>query len=153
MKGFSQHPTLACLSNLTPNIEAYNFSTSNIQIQLYSALHFHFSKSTPETLMSMSTCNLAKWHQHSKPPFTCPFNEFLESNFNISEFACIQFLFQLFPFQMIWEQGSVVIVQLSKLTENGVAMCHRYWPEEGSDLYHIYEVKYIQITVVSHMLP
>jgi hypothetical protein len=20
-------------------------------------------------------------------------------------------------------------------------MCHRYWPEEGSELYHIYEVK------------
>ncbi|XP_074659356.1 receptor-type tyrosine-protein phosphatase N2-like [Tubulanus polymorphus] len=42
--------------------------------------------------------------------------------------------------QMIWEQGSVVIVMLTKLTETGVAMCHRYWPEEGSDLYHIYEV-------------
>ncbi|XP_064648472.1 receptor-type tyrosine-protein phosphatase N2-like isoform X2 [Lineus longissimus] len=42
--------------------------------------------------------------------------------------------------QMIWEQGSVVIVMLSKPTENGVTMCHRYWPEEGSDLYHIYEV-------------
>jgi receptor-type tyrosine-protein phosphatase N len=41
---------------------------------------------------------------------------------------------------MVWEQGSVVIVMLSKLTENGEAMCHRYWPEEGSDLYHIYEV-------------
>ena len=45
-----------------------------------------------------------------------------------------------FFFQMVWEQGSVVIVMLSKLTENGEAMCHRYWPEEGSDLYHIYEV-------------
>jgi len=42
--------------------------------------------------------------------------------------------------QMVWEQGSVVIVNLTKLTENGNAMCHRYWPEEGSDLYHIYEV-------------
>ena len=41
---------------------------------------------------------------------------------------------------MVWEQGSVVIVSLTKLTENGVAMCHRYWPEEGSELYHIYEV-------------
>ena len=41
---------------------------------------------------------------------------------------------------MVWEQGSVVIVMLTKLTENGSAMCHRYWPEEGSDLYHIYEV-------------
>ncbi|XP_025095997.1 receptor-type tyrosine-protein phosphatase N2-like [Pomacea canaliculata] len=42
--------------------------------------------------------------------------------------------------QMVWEQGSVVIVMLTKLTENGTSMCHRYWPEEGSDLYHIYEV-------------
>ncbi|KAK3108707.1 hypothetical protein FSP39_013802, partial [Pinctada imbricata] len=42
--------------------------------------------------------------------------------------------------QMVWEQGSEVIVMLTKLTENGEAMCHRYWPEEGSDLYHIYEV-------------
>ncbi|XP_062577396.1 receptor-type tyrosine-protein phosphatase N2-like [Saccostrea cucullata] len=42
--------------------------------------------------------------------------------------------------QMVWEQGSVVIVMLTRLTENGEAMCYRYWPEEGSDLYHIYEV-------------
>ncbi|XP_045168487.2 receptor-type tyrosine-protein phosphatase N2-like isoform X2 [Mercenaria mercenaria] len=42
--------------------------------------------------------------------------------------------------QMVWEQGSVVIVMLTKLTENGEAKCHRYWPDEGSDLYHIYEV-------------
>ncbi|XP_052246751.1 receptor-type tyrosine-protein phosphatase N2-like isoform X2 [Dreissena polymorpha] len=42
--------------------------------------------------------------------------------------------------QMVWEQGSVVIVMLTKLTETGEAKCHRYWPEEGSDLYHIYEV-------------
>ncbi|XP_076291389.1 tyrosine phosphatase IA-2 isoform X2 [Lasioglossum baleicum] len=42
--------------------------------------------------------------------------------------------------QLVWEQGSVVIVMLTRLTEDGVAMCHRYWPEEGSELYHIYEV-------------
>lgn len=42
---------------------------------------------------------------------------------------------------MVWEQGSVVMVMLTRLTEGGVAMCHRYWPEEGSDLYHIYEVQ------------
>ncbi|KAL0268125.1 UNVERIFIED_CONTAM: hypothetical protein PYX00_010191 [Menopon gallinae] len=42
--------------------------------------------------------------------------------------------------QMVWEQGSVVMVMLSRLTENGMPMCHRYWPEEGSELYHIYEV-------------
>lgn len=43
-------------------------------------------------------------------------------------------------FQMVWEQGSVVIVNLTRLTENTISVCHRYWPEEGSDLYHIYEV-------------
>lgn len=42
--------------------------------------------------------------------------------------------------QLVWEQGSVVIVMLTRLTEDGQAMCHRYWPEEGSELYHIYEV-------------
>lgn len=42
--------------------------------------------------------------------------------------------------QMVWEQGSVVMVMLTRLTENGSAMCHRYWPEEGSEVYHIYEV-------------
>lgn len=42
--------------------------------------------------------------------------------------------------QMVWEQGSVVIVMLTRLTEEGRAMCHRYWPDEGSEHYHIYEV-------------
>ncbi|XP_059482506.1 receptor-type tyrosine-protein phosphatase-like N isoform X2 [Neocloeon triangulifer] len=42
--------------------------------------------------------------------------------------------------QMVWEQGSVVMVMLTRLNENGAVMCHRYWPEEGSGLYHIYEV-------------
>uniref|UniRef100_A0A2H1V5C2 SFRICE_004407 n=1 Tax=Spodoptera frugiperda TaxID=7108 RepID=A0A2H1V5C2_SPOFR len=42
--------------------------------------------------------------------------------------------------QMVWEQGSVVMVMLTRLTENGQQLCHRYWPEEGSELYHIYEV-------------
>lgn len=46
--------------------------------------------------------------------------------------------------QMIWEQGSVVMVMLTRLTENGNAMCHRYWPEEGSEVYHIYEVSVIK---------
>ncbi|XP_021948185.1 uncharacterized protein LOC110845934 isoform X2 [Folsomia candida] len=41
--------------------------------------------------------------------------------------------------QMVWEQGSVVIVNLTRLTENTTALCHRYWPEEGSELHHIYE--------------
>jgi len=42
--------------------------------------------------------------------------------------------------QMVWEQGSVVIVMLSRLAENGYQLVHRYWPEEGSETYHIYEV-------------
>ncbi|KAK5645165.1 hypothetical protein RI129_006465 [Pyrocoelia pectoralis] len=42
--------------------------------------------------------------------------------------------------QLIWEQGAVVIVMLTRLTEGGNAMCHRYWPEEGSEMYHVYEV-------------
>ena len=69
--------------------------------------------------------------------------------------------------QMVWEQGSVVIVMLSKyvcpfvpiwivlkysppprLTENGYQLCHRYWPEEGSEQYHIFEVRVT--SVLSH---
>lgn len=42
--------------------------------------------------------------------------------------------------QMVWEQGCVVIVMLTRLAESGTAMCCRYWPEEGSEVYHIYEV-------------
>ncbi|XP_016997722.2 receptor-type tyrosine-protein phosphatase N2 isoform X1 [Drosophila takahashii] len=42
--------------------------------------------------------------------------------------------------QMIWEQGAVVIVALCRLQENGEVSCARYWPEEGAEVYHIYEV-------------
>lgn len=44
--------------------------------------------------------------------------------------------------QMIWEQGCVVIVMLTQLQEEGSGrqLCHRYWPEEGSEQYHIFEV-------------
>ncbi|XP_006143891.1 receptor-type tyrosine-protein phosphatase N2 [Tupaia chinensis] len=42
--------------------------------------------------------------------------------------------------QMVWESGCVVIVMLTPLTENGVRQCYHYWPGEGSNLYHIYEV-------------
>ncbi|XP_055277631.1 receptor-type tyrosine-protein phosphatase N2 isoform X2 [Moschus berezovskii] len=42
--------------------------------------------------------------------------------------------------QMVWESGCVVIVMLSPLSENGVRQCCPYWPSEGSNLYHIYEV-------------
>lgn len=45
--------------------------------------------------------------------------------------------------QMIWEQNSVVVVSLTRLTDNSTPNCHRYWPEEGTELYHIYEVQLI----------
>ncbi|XP_051872188.1 receptor-type tyrosine-protein phosphatase N2 isoform X2 [Pristis pectinata] len=45
--------------------------------------------------------------------------------------------------QMVWEHGCVVIVMLTPLTENGVQQCHHYWPDEGSNLYHIYEVNLV----------
>ena len=35
----------------------------------------------------------------------------------------------------------MVLVLLTKLSENGEEMCYRYWPEEDSQLYHIYEVR------------
>ncbi|KAI5153925.1 Receptor-Type Tyrosine-Protein Phosphatase N2 [Manis pentadactyla] len=45
--------------------------------------------------------------------------------------------------QMVWESGCVVIVMLTPLSENGVRQCHHYWPDEGSILYHIYEVNLV----------
>lgn len=43
--------------------------------------------------------------------------------------------------QMVWENGCVVIVMLTPLVESGVKQCYHYWPDEGSNLYHIYEVR------------
>nr|XP_051713007.1 receptor-type tyrosine-protein phosphatase N2 isoform X3 [Oryctolagus cuniculus] len=45
--------------------------------------------------------------------------------------------------QMVWESGCVVIVMLTPLTENGVRQCYHYWPDEGSNLYHVYEVNLV----------
>lgn len=45
--------------------------------------------------------------------------------------------------QMVWENGCVVIVMLAPLTESGVKQCYHYWPDEGSNLYHIYEVNLV----------
>ncbi|KAM8810468.1 receptor-type tyrosine-protein phosphatase N2 [Eudromia elegans] len=45
--------------------------------------------------------------------------------------------------QMVWENGCVVIVMLTPLTENGIKQCYHYWPDEGSNLYHIYEVNLV----------
>ncbi|MGH0149031.1 UNVERIFIED_CONTAM: hypothetical protein FKN15_046183 [Acipenser sinensis] len=44
---------------------------------------------------------------------------------------------------MVWENGCVVIVMLTPLTENGVKQCYHYWPDEGSNLYNIYEVNLV----------
>ena len=49
--------------------------------------------------------------------------------------------------QMVWEQGSVVIVMLTKLQENGYNLAHRYWPEEGSEQYHIFEVTFPLVVI------
>ncbi|XP_056351828.1 receptor-type tyrosine-protein phosphatase-like N isoform X1 [Oenanthe melanoleuca] len=45
--------------------------------------------------------------------------------------------------QMVWEHGCTVIVMLSPLAEDSVKQCDRYWPDEGSSLYHIYEVNLV----------
>ncbi|XP_056913826.1 receptor-type tyrosine-protein phosphatase N2-like isoform X2 [Takifugu flavidus] len=45
--------------------------------------------------------------------------------------------------QMVWENGCVVIVMLTPLAEGGVKQCYHYWPDEGSNLYHIYEVNLV----------
>ncbi|NXG03006.1 PTPRN protein, partial [Sakesphorus luctuosus] len=45
--------------------------------------------------------------------------------------------------QMVWEHGCTVIVMLSPLAEDSVKQCDRYWPDEGSSLYHIYEASVV----------
>lgn len=46
---------------------------------------------------------------------------------------------------MIWESGCTVIVMMTALVEDGEKQCERYWPDEGSSLYNIYEVRNIKI--------
>ncbi|XP_037706264.1 receptor-type tyrosine-protein phosphatase-like N isoform X3 [Choloepus didactylus] len=45
--------------------------------------------------------------------------------------------------QMVWENGCTVIVMLTPLVEDGIKQCDRYWPDEGSSLYHVYEVNLV----------
>ncbi|XP_077370059.1 receptor-type tyrosine-protein phosphatase-like N isoform X2 [Festucalex cinctus] len=45
--------------------------------------------------------------------------------------------------QMVWESGCSVIVMMTALVEEGEKQCDRYWPDEGSSLYHIYEVNLV----------
>lgn len=42
--------------------------------------------------------------------------------------------------QMIWEAGSVVIVNITRMNENGDAKCERYWPNNGSEVNGVFEV-------------
>lgn len=47
--------------------------------------------------------------------------------------------------QMVWEQGAVVMVMLCPLAEDGVEMCYQYWPGEESEvskyLYVFYSIQ------------
>ncbi|TNN03125.1 hypothetical protein fugu_000154 [Takifugu bimaculatus] len=45
--------------------------------------------------------------------------------------------------QMVWENGCTVIVMMTALVEDGEKQSERYWPDEGSSLYHIYEVNLV----------
>ncbi|VDN51326.1 unnamed protein product [Dracunculus medinensis] len=42
--------------------------------------------------------------------------------------------------QMIWEQGAVLIVNLTDANDNNEGRCVRYWPENGSHVYGSYEI-------------
>ncbi|CAF3201278.1 unnamed protein product [Rotaria socialis] len=45
--------------------------------------------------------------------------------------------------EMVWEQGSCVIVALTRPIENGITMCHHYWPVEGSARFNDFEVNLV----------
>ncbi|CAF2036598.1 unnamed protein product [Rotaria magnacalcarata] len=51
--------------------------------------------------------------------------------------------------QMVWEQGSCVIVALTRPIENGITMCHHYWPVEGSKQYDDFEVNLVSEHIYS----
>lgn len=44
---------------------------------------------------------------------------------------------------MVWEQRSAAIVVLGRLQETNDCAWARYWPEEGSEVYHTYEVNLV----------
>lgn len=55
--------------------------------------------------------------------------------------------------QMIWEQGAVVIVALCHIQENNTGTsCIQYWPDEGAHVYHIYEVIYYMLFINCKLL-
>lgn len=45
--------------------------------------------------------------------------------------------------QAVWENGSSVIVMLTRLIENGVEQSAKYWPEKGSETYLHFEVNLV----------
>lgn len=45
--------------------------------------------------------------------------------------------------QMVWEQSASVIVALCRPIENGMTMCHHYWPVEGSACFNDFEVNLV----------
>ncbi len=42
--------------------------------------------------------------------------------------------------QMVWEQRSVVLVNLCRSVENGTLKCFQYWPSNGFEVYGKFEV-------------
>jgi len=42
--------------------------------------------------------------------------------------------------QMVWEQGSVIIVNLCRTVENGSIKCNQYWPSNGFEVNDKFEV-------------
>jgi hypothetical protein len=57
-----------------------------------------------------------------------------------SSFAVQQTNPPLVCVQMVWEQGSQTIVMLTRLMESGSSLCHRYWPDGGSQVHGAFEV-------------
>ncbi|CAF1286153.1 unnamed protein product, partial [Didymodactylos carnosus] len=45
--------------------------------------------------------------------------------------------------QMVWENGSSVIVALTRPIEDGVTMCHHYWPAAGNERLTSFEVNLV----------
>jgi receptor-type tyrosine-protein phosphatase N len=45
--------------------------------------------------------------------------------------------------QMVWEQGSVVIVSLCRTVESGTVKCNQYWPVNGSEVHDKFEVNLV----------
>ena len=42
--------------------------------------------------------------------------------------------------QMVWEQGSVLIISLCRTVEYGSLKCNQFWPANGFELYDKFEI-------------